>query len=278
MIPALIRQSFGASPDQRIPFGVTPAGHPILQSCCYLSLFNECGGVKVINLIDGKDGALSGSIALPTWINTHLHFEAASGTDPGVDYGTGPQTADLALGAFSIVARVRPGTGWGNSGGVARRNDGNTVNAGWEVILTNAGMLLCIERATANFSAKTTATISTSGKWTTVALVYFGDLTAANVGLYYDGVAQAHTGDNNGSGAQGSDAAQKLVVGSSNFNNNSLNSGRLLGWMDWCGIWRRVLRPEEILLLTNDPAVLIRTTSFNFGNEPGNFPALTVAA
>lgn len=248
------------APSQRLRFGSRQVGSGLTNSLCFLTFLNEGGGVKIENLLDGKSGLLSGT-TLPSWTNGYLRTGAAAGASAGIDFGVTPQTADLGLGAFTFVARVRADGAFASSGGLARRNDGNSVNAGWEINIATGGTILAIERATTNLSAKTTVALAT-GKFVTVAFVYLGDLTAANVEIYYDGIPQAHTGDTNGSGIQGSDASQNMFLGQSNFSNNGIGGGVFGGSIDWAGIWRRRLRREEILLLSADPYALVRPARF----------------
>lgn len=263
--------------DAKPPYATRfTAGDPLAQGLCFATLLNELGGVRVQSLVDGVGGTFAGTV-LPSWSGQYWNPGTATGSPRGVNFGaTMAQTVDLGLGAFTLAARVLPSASFSTSGGLARRNDGNTVNAGWEVLCASNGTTLSIERATTNLAAKTNASISTSaGVWTTVVVVYLGDLTAANVKIYYNGQLQTINTAVNGTGVMGSDAAQSFILGEANFTQQSTAAGPFQGLMDYCYIWRRALIPSEVYQLQADPYSMFRETlNFNVGPPKGGFPAL----
>jgi hypothetical protein len=222
---------------------------------CFAQIYTAMHGRTIQGLVDGYKGTLASAI---TWQGPLMNCTGAA--SPVLSYGSNPQTQDLALGAFSIFARVKTDSTFNTTSGLCRRNDGNAVNQGWELSANSAGMNLTFVRSVSDFTAATSTAISASA-WHTIGMSYPGDLTATSVRFYQDGVLQAHTTDNNGSGTQASDATQVFVVGESNF---GAGAGTFKGVIDCLYIWKRALRHEEFLRLTATPYLPVTSYAIAF--------------
>ena len=235
-------------PIQAFPRLGNPVGHNnFAQSLAYAQIFTGAYGVSIASALDGVKGTLGSTIV---WTGPFMNTAGAS--TAVVNYGAQmPLTVNLAQGAFSIFARVYLNAA-GVIGGIARRNDGNTVNAGWEVFCSGQGTCLTFVRATTDFNAATSTSIATE-RWVNVVIIYPGTLVASDVKIYYDGILKTLTTTANGSGAQGSDAPQSFIVGEANFLQAGFSSGNFQGRIDSMYIWRRILRTEEVLALNVDP-------------------------
>ena len=250
-----------------IPRGVTGPTRPSQETSIkgsditrglVFAIVPQVGGAQVGNLIDGSLGAFAGSTK-PSWApGGYLSFPSGAASVASLDYGTSKLalTRDLAQGAFSVVAKVKRGTSTG--GGIAERNDGNTINAGWLLYCNANCTQLTMERASVNFAFGTSTAIPV-GKWTTVGVTYDGSLNSATGGfISYDGVGQTITTTANGSGIQGSDFANSMFVGRCGFNNNAGIAGCFDGQIEFLYIWRRKLSKEEILSIHNQPYAMFR--------------------
>ena len=214
-------------------------------------MFTGLQSRTVTGLVDNFTGTLASGA---TWVGPMFNPKGSSGA--ACIYGSNPQTQVLALGAFSIVSLVYTGPSFGSaSGAIARRNDGNTVSAGWQYCCNSQGTQFTMVRATTDFRAPCLTTIP-QNTWVTVAVTYDGSLTLAGCVQYLDGVVLSTSTATAGAGSQGSDAAQVFSVGDQNFvDGGSFNAiGPFQGWIDTVYIWRnRVLTPTEILDLTAHP-------------------------
>jgi hypothetical protein len=240
--------------DEGIPQFYTPlVGKNLFsQGLVFAQVYTGCGGRSIQELVAAYKGTIVSSV---NWRGPQMDTTGASGVP--VNYSTGAFTADMALGAFSCFARVKQVTSVA-TGGIAERNDGNTVNAGWQIGCNNTGTKLEFVRATTDYSAKTNAAL-TVGRWTTVGIAYPGDLTASNCKIYYDGVVQTINSATNGSGAQGSDLTRDMCVGSSNF---GADAGPFNGYIDCIYFWKRYLRQEEFMMLTANPYLPVTSMAY----------------
>lgn len=227
-------------------------------------------GQQLVNLVDGTAGVFSGSTK-PTWAGPFLNLPGGAASVSWVDWGASKQalTRDLAMGPLSIVARVLWRSG---AGGFAERSDGNALNAGWEVGVTASGNVgLIFVRASTDLNAFGPAL--PSNKWVSVAICYPGTLVSADVKFYLNGVVQAHTADQNGSGAQGSDFAFPMTVGRQSFLQVGAPAGTFNGWIDALLIYRRYLRAEDVRALAVDPYGPWRPRRLRSGWAAGAAPA-----
>lgn len=238
------------------PRGYKPIfGTPLAASCggslrhglVFAAPCNEGGGMRMENVVDRVVGTV------PT---------SAKFVPDGVDVGAGgagvsfalpmPSTINLGAGAFSFAALVRPSTGFSTSGGLAARNDGNSVGAGWQIACSTNGTGLTIERTTTDFDALTSAS-PTVGRNTWVTVTYQGDLVAANARIYFNGVPQTLSTTTNGTGTQPTDAANNFLLGASVFTHLGIGGGKFAGVVLAAYAWRRALLWHEVMRLLVDP-------------------------
>ncbi len=179
---------------------------------------------------------------------THSTTSLAS----NVNFGTLPGWQDLALtgNPGTLIARIY----WDGSArcGIAERNDGNTVNAGWEWGITATGALgFAAERATANLTSLSSPLV-TSGRWMTVATTWDTSNLAAGILFYFDGrlVATAGVGPTNAAGASGTDASRSLIIGNCSFDSGLSSTvslkGSFGGSISWVAAFRRTLSATEV--------------------------------
>jgi hypothetical protein len=229
----------------------------LAQDLCFALVANQCGGAQAVNVVDDLPGSFTGTTP-PVFATQHLIF-----VNGKVSFGASamPTTADLALGAFTMIARILNGTG-SVVGGVCQRSDA-AAKTGWEILVNGNGAFgLGMKRGTTDFYAMSYGPGSTgfpTNQWRTLAVAYPGDLVGANVAIYLDAVKQTlSAGSSNGSGIQASDFASAFELGYGNF---TAGPGFGLAWggsIDYLYLFRRYLRQDDILLLTADPFRMFR--------------------
>lgn len=270
-------QTTSMRPRRYKPIFGTPLAHSggsLRNGLVFAAPCNEGGGMRMENLVDRIAGTV------PT---------SAKFVPDGIDVGAGgagvtfalpmPGTVNLGAGPFSFAALVRPSSGFSTSGGLAARNDGNSVGAGWQIPCSTNGTGLTIERTTTDFDALTSAS-PTVGRNTWVVVTYQGDLVAANTRVYFNGLAQTLSTMTNGTGTQPSDAANNFLLGASVFTHLGIGGGKFVGIVLAAYAWRRALLAGEVLRLGSDPYPffdpLARVQPFvgAGGAVSGGFPAL----
>lgn len=243
-------------PGARLDFG-----HPLTRDLVFAGLFNEWNSRRITNWTRQSSAAQGPSAGMtPT---TALTWTAAGGgsgllfpgglptTDKYLNYGADRYTADLGYDRpFTLMARLF----WkGGDAGIAARNDSNSVNQGWQTQVkasgTNAGLLYTVEGSSVN--GIYTAPAPSTNTWFTWAITDAVAATRINgISLYVDGVPQTVGHGATLSGTRGSDAAQTLNIGRTNFSSGggSVNAA-FDGYMGWLYLWKRVLASAEILAL-----------------------------
>jgi len=232
------------------PTGGAPlvAHSPLRQGLAYAALFPEIGGAACANAVDQVRGTFGGSTK-PSWSGSFLSFPGGANTVAYLDYGTAmPQTQDLALSAFSVAGRIYYK---GGDGGICERNDGNTVDQGWEVNISSANNRFGMVYVRSSVDLVQYVAAPTQNKWVTFAITVLAG--PAIGGIYFDGVKQTSVVSQAGTGTQSSDASRTFYVGRSTFTNQSAGNGSFNGLIDCLYCWRRLLRHEEILQLQIDP-------------------------
>lgn len=216
----------------------------------------SAGGGPPRELTRGVVGTLSGSTP-PTWGRADeaggaaLAFTNGASLTSYADFSTNALTQDLGLAPFTVIARAYWSGTNGNSGGLAERNDNNTVSAGWGFGVVNVAgqgsiVELAVEFATTNLRARGNTFNPNSNVWHTFAGTYAGNATVANSFTYLDGVPSQNGVSVNGSGAQTSDSANSFRIG--NIDSIAANNGSWPGSIAWVAIFRRQLSHAEIAL------------------------------
>ncbi len=235
--------------------------HPLANRLCLANLFNEVGATQCANLVNSARAPFTGSTK-PSWAggqSAGLLFPSGANTVGYLDYGVesfvvdlGRNTSNPATFAFRFFQAAGSA-----GGGVACRNDGNSVIAGWQITHNSLGQSLTYshENQSANMHARSTCP---GGNWVTAVIVVDGSQTAANTQIWINGVLTAHSSDINGSGPDGTDAAEHLYIGRSNFGDGSVNASSFDGVLDFFYAWKRRLSPAEVFQITNAPYSFIR--------------------
>ncbi len=237
------------------------SGHDLADRLVFRCLFNNSLGKgtatlpSLVNLVNGNRSVAPGTTAM-SWSPTDGGSLACSAIDYVGNFGTDSMTAGLALAPFTLMARVSNNT-LSYANGIVERNDGNSVNAGWMATVTSTEIGLTVEYSSINLQAFMSGGISgTAFYWIT--FVYDGSATAANQKIYLNGVSQSVSGTN-GSGSQGTDAANSLKLGNASFNpaGHAFSHGPWNGGMSDMSIWRRALSQGEILEYIRDPYCML---------------------
>ena len=117
--------------------------------------------------------------------------------------------------------------------------------------------------STTNLQVKTAAP-NADGLWHHLLVTWDGTATAANIGIYWDGVALAHTTDTNGVGTVGADSGAVTAAngwGIGAFAGTPTNF--LSSYVTLFSLWNRVLTAAERYELRMDPwALYVRQSGF----------------
>jgi hypothetical protein len=164
-----------------------------------------------------------------------------------LDFGTIPGGwQDLAVTGQPSTLMARIFFDGSNLAGIARRNDGNTVSPGWEWGVQNnptaRHLQMVLERSSVNIVAECSVE-TPQNQWITVATSWNGGLSGGNIQFYIDGVNVGGSTVSAGSGVSGSDAAQTLYVGETNFNPLGGSFG---GSISWIAAFKRQLADAEV--------------------------------
>lgn len=219
------------------------------------------GGGQPFDMLNNLKGTISGSATKPTWkgradhagVGRPLFYTNSGSLTSYVSFATPPRWQDLSLTPGTIIARLRCQGNGGLPIGIAERNDGNTVNAGWALGVNSAQKLYFLqERASANKS-RTAGTAMVTGQWHTVAASWGTSNTATDISLWQDGRDATPSGSSsNGSGVTGTDAANNLRIGSVDINSGSASKGCWAGEMSYVCWFKKVLSQPEIALFNDD--------------------------
>jgi hypothetical protein len=173
------------------------------------------------------------------------------GTDDVLDVGS-PPALDNILGQNpgTVMLWLKPNT-MGNAV-IIGKNDANSVNAGWwlENIITTpsegvVGFRYVVERATVNM--RIGAASPTDHAWTHITVVGDGTLVAANQKMYYNSVLQTLTTSGDGTGINGSDAAETLFIGNNRpATSSTVALSKYKGSIDDIQLYNRMLSETEI--------------------------------
>lgn len=218
-------------------------------------------GGTMFDAVSGARGAPSGTTP-PVLTNTTgqrgmLHISGAA-TVSYSDFGALPRPADLALNGGTIFA-------WGASagaGGIAERNDNNTVNAGWSAGVDSGGRLnFLVEHSSSNYVKRTTSAVGTGA--TSMAIVALANpFVDTDTAFYVGGQPASTVLLNGGAGTSGSELARSLYVGRAAFNSaGSAFAGSFNGTLELVAMWNRQLSAAEIASLHANRYQIFRQTS-----------------
>lgn len=241
---------------------------------------NEGGGLTVNEIVDSTTGTLSGG-ATPAWnVNpdpfgpsTSLTFNGGGEFDSYIDMGMPTLSADLVNGlvdtkraSFFFRFRRAPFV----TGGLAERNDGTNVCAGWAVGYRreSPNTALWVEYTAEDFREHIQNVNSTD--WHNVLYTYDSHIhppaqpfsvSAPLQKIYLDGLLQDHAVgvDTNSSGLTCTDAGYHMYIGKISSMGGNAIAGSWTGEISCVGLWSRVLNLNEAKLLNKDPWAFMRT-------------------
>jgi hypothetical protein len=204
-------------------------------------------------------GALSGNNPPTPGVSATGRNLLFSNLTSFVDFGSGPATANMALSGCTFFFWCKP-TG---VGGLAERNDGNSLNAGWEVGI-NASLQLAFlkEFSTSNMSMRSTSTVPTN-QYISLAITYDGTGTNSGVGFYINGVTDTAVLNGTGSGTSGSDVARSLSLGTNSFS-GGVTASAFGGNIEFAAFFKRVLSPAEIMSMHRNRYQILAAPSRRF--------------
>lgn len=249
--------------------------HPLASRLCFAALFNEVGGTQCQSLVGLTRAPFTGSTK-PSWTGGQragLTFPGGANTVGYLTFGAetfatdlGRDTSNPATWAFRLY---QPGT---VNASLAARNDGNTISAGWQIDVSGgASLAFTKESSVTNMQVQALIPID---RWFQLVIVHDGSLTATALRIYADGVLLAHTGNINGAGTPGSDAAQTLYVGRGNANYGAGNTSST-ATLDSAYIWKRALTTAEVVSLTTTPYPFFTPPSALIGAGGGGASPVT---
>src|SRR5204862_1285541 len=161
-------------------------GNPLATSLVGLFLMNEGTGTTDKNLYNNQTAAFTPSSGTnaPAWQSEpSIQFKGGSALNSYLNAGTNSAFDNMPTSKITIVGEIYVSTL--AIGGIAEKNDGNTVDSGFIFGWDGSGLLrFTLERAITNLTAGAASTI-TSGKWLQVAVTWDGTVTAATSNVHF---------------------------------------------------------------------------------------------
>lgn len=246
MTAIILPSRFGSRQPQQVP--PIDWGNPITRALTFAALPH---GNSFISVLTGKTGTPSGTVP-PTIASgvggrsLLITRSSITATNSYIDFGIADKnTADLALSASTWFFWARPNAT--PAGGLAERNDANSVNAGWLIGIDSSTKLFFSKEFSSSNLSVVSNTAVVANVDTSYAVTHDGSGTgASSCGLYIGGADAGVTLNFAGSGSTGSDTANTFYLGRNSFGNTS---GNFPGNMEFVAIFRRVLSASEIASL-----------------------------
>lgn len=230
------------------------ASHPLAR---YVAFVLNPGSGRV-DLVSGKAGAPipSANSVPPTGCDTGraLSFDAAT----YLDFGQPSASADMVFGGGATwLFLARPSA----DGGLARRDDDNSVNVGWAVGFKNSTGQLYYnkEYSTTNKAVVSEATPAAFnvGRVNAVVVTDDGTLNATGSRLYLNGTELVYGTRVNGVGAAASDAARNLFIGKGAYSStNNTSVAHFKGLIGLVVLIKKELTPAEVASISANPWAL----------------------
>jgi len=234
--------------DPQRPSGaVLDTSNPLSNNLVGLFIMNEGTGTTDKNLVDNQTASFSGT-SLPTW-NTgdpSIVFNGGSSLNSYLNAGTDSNFDQMPNNKITILAKVYVTTL--AAGGVAEKNDGNSIDSGFVFGWDGSGALrLTVEKSAADMRVATATGAVTTGQWMQVAFTWDGTVgTAAAAHLYVNGSEQTKASSADGGGTIGYSNAtnQPFRIGNASFDSQA---GSLNGRMEYLAVYKgRILTTTEM--------------------------------
>lgn len=244
--------SISSGPPPRPSGSVLDFNNPLSTSLAGLFLMNEAQGPWDSNIVDGQGAGFSGP-SFPSWNTSDpsLAFNGGGSLNSYLNAGADLAFDKLPVGKMTIAAKVFVGANALAAGGICEKNDGNASNGdgflfGWDSFGT---LRFTIERSQQNMRVYTASGSVPTGRWTQVAVTWDGTVGgAASAHVFVDGVEQAKTTSQDGSGTMGYAHAtnQPFRIGNASFD----VPGSFYGKMAYLAVYNgRILTPAEMIQL-----------------------------
>ncbi len=244
-------------------------GHSLSNRLVGCFPMNEGSGSRIRDLVNGVVGVLSGTV-LPAWQGGPdgfaLKFAGGTATNSYIDCGANAQLANLAransaggpMGCSFFFRAMWDGVA--STGGLAERNDNNSVNAGWIVGFNSASTMMCLQEFSTT-NERDTFTSPVAGRWFDILVSYDEGLPSTVqpeggtfMRVYIDGVPITVTRAGQANGTSGSDAANTFYIGREQFQ----AAGSWNGYISTAMFWKRALSRQEAQQLHEDPWAVLR--------------------
>ena len=184
-------------------------------------IMNEASGTTDKNLVDSQTASFSGT-SVPTWntVDPAVVFNGGTSLNSYLNAGTDLTFDQLTPGKMTIVAKLYVSDP-SPAAGVAEKNDGDSINSGFEFGWDNNGALrLLVERSVVDMRVISAKGSIPYGQWIQVACTWDGSVgTAAAAHLFLNGAELSKASSSDGSGTIGYTNAtnQPFRIGNASF-------------------------------------------------------------
>lgn len=251
-------------------------GNPITRG---MSLCAVAKGGTLVDVLSGIRGTLSGAgapVAAPSPNGTDaMQYAGGSSTNSYVNFGTDVRSKDLIASGGTIFAWGRPTA----NGGIAERNAGNTIGAGWLFgIDVNLQLAFLAEYPIVNFTCGTQSGIPNDFP-TSMAVAFDPQpLSTAYLTAYIAGQPQAMNQFAVGTGNGQPDGPYNQYIGRNSFSSAAPSSiiNSYTGSMELIVMWNRRLSDAEIASLHADRGQIFAPTKVSGFDKPATGTTLAI--
>lgn len=223
-------------------------GHPLATNLVGCWLLNEGAGSLAYDVVAKNNGVLVG----PTWRPSNSGGPSLNFTSNYVNIGNVKALSFERDQAFSIATRFR--TLSASLQQIFSKEDNGAPFRGWQLYTQGFVYFACITSGGGGnqASSQTTKTNYNDGNWHTAVSTYDGSSKAAGILIYTDGALQQVT--------HPQDALNGTMVTTSPAQISGRQGANipLVGGVDYCLAWNRVLTETEAAWLNEEPFAFVR--------------------
>ena len=218
---SLVTQGGQGSIPSRPTTSTVDSSNSLSTNLVGLFLMNEGSGTTDENLSDTQTASFSGS-STPTWNTSDpsIVFGGGSSLNSYLNAGTDSAFDQLPTSQITVIAKVYVSTL--AAGGVAEKNDGDSIDSGFEFGWDSSGaMKAVVETSGSDMVVMTSGSTIPTGTWVQVAFTWDGTSSplASKAHVFLNGIEQTKTTAVNGSGTIGYSHAtsQPFRIGMTNI-------------------------------------------------------------
>ena len=205
-------------------------GNPLASNLAGLFLLNEGSGSATKNLATNGTATFAGASA-PGWntADPSVQFRGGAPGNSFLNAGTDAAFDRMPTGKFTIVAKINASDLTAPLG-IGEKSDGNNVDGFIFGLQRNGNLMLTVEKSNTDMRVRASGDAVRAGQWVQVAVTWDGTVgTAEAAHLYVNGVEQAKSISNGGSGTLGFAAAtnQPFRIGSASFDEFGSFNGKM---------------------------------------------------